>query len=164
MDLVGMEGYLKLEGKWWQNEEWIALLEDFDKEPTLYEVIHNFIINKVVPCSKCVEISGRFVSRIITVKGKHPDKEEYEYARIMLSPTDVAEGVPDAESDLIAEFDYYDLVRILRGEIGFMLPLFQGRGHLLGNITCAIDLRDIIDAANGKEVVDRPNCWPRGHP
>ncbi|MBD3227502.1 MAG: hypothetical protein GF329_04865 [Candidatus Lokiarchaeota archaeon] len=163
--------YKKLEDDWWNKEDWIIPEydedgEEFeDKEPRVYQLIHDFVINKVIPSPKCVELSGRYVSRVITMEVEHPDRPgENEYARILLSPTDIADGVPDAEPDLVIHIDYYDLVRALRGELNLMAPLMAGRGYLLGNITAAIDLQDMMDAANGKEVVERPDCWPRGHP
>ena len=162
--------YKRLEGKWWENEDWI--IPDYDddeaedKEPTAYKLIHDFVINKVVPNNKCVELSGRYVSRVITIEVSHPDSKDgrCQYARIMLSPTDIADGVPDAEPDLVVHIDYYDLARALQGDLDLMYPLLTGRGFLLGNITAAIDLKDIIDAANGVPVTPRPDCWPLGHP
>ena len=45
-----------------------------------------------------------------------------------------------------------------------MTPLWSGGGWILGNMTAALDLRDIMDAANGKSVQSRPKIWPLGSP
>lgn len=158
--------YKELPNKWWMEQDWMYFDSDEEEtqEPGVYKVLHDFIINKVIPCAKCVELSGRFVPRVITLEVIHPKKEEPEYARIILSPTDVAPGIPNVEPDLYIHIRYYDFVRSLMGVIDIMQPLFEGHGWILGNTTASIDLKDLLDAANGKEVVERPKCWPVGHP
>ncbi|NVM28254.1 MAG: hypothetical protein HWN65_05390 [Candidatus Helarchaeota archaeon] len=155
--------YTVLEGQWWFEEEWLFPPEDPDQEPSTYQMIHDFIINKVVPCAKCVEVSSRFLPRTIVIEAEHP-KRGNEYARIILSPTDVREGRPDVEPDLVIHIKYYDLVRVLRGDLDIMDPLFQGAGWLIGNIVSGYDLKDLMDVAHGRELVPRAKAWPIGHP
>lgn len=154
--------YIEPTEKWWLEKEWIFPPEE-DREPTCYEVVYSFIINKVVPCARCVELSGRFLPRTIVIESEHPIRGT-EYARIIISPVDVADGAPTVEPDLIIHIRYYDLVRALDGEIDIMQPLFFGNGWLVGNTTTGFDLKDLVDVANGKKLVDRPKAWPIGHP
>ncbi|MHA1297892.1 MAG: hypothetical protein ACTSO9_00445 [Candidatus Helarchaeota archaeon] len=154
--------YIEPEGNWWEEREWIFPPEE-DREPSCFELVYSFIINKVVPCAKCVELSGRFLPRTITIEAEHP-KRGNEYARIIISPVDVAEGAPVKEPDLIIHIKYYDLLRVLEGDLDIMKPLFNGQGWLIGNTTTGFDLKDLVDVANGKQLVPRPKAWPIGHP
>jgi len=154
--------YKELEGQWWLEKDWIFPPED-DREPSTYQLIHDFIINKVVPKSECVELSSHFLPRIIVIEAEHP-RRGIEYARIILSPTDVREGRPDVEPDLIIHIKYYDFVRVLDGELDIMCPLFQGQGWLIGNIVTGFDMKDLMDVANGHELIPRAKAWPIGHP
>ena len=74
------------------------------------------------------------------------------------------EGRPDVEPDLVIHIKYYDLVRALKGELDIMAPLFSGHGWLLGNIVTGYDLKDLMDIANGRELIPRAKAWPIGHP
>jgi hypothetical protein len=121
------------------------------------------MVSNIVGNPKAVEIAGFFVPRVILLEIDHP-KRETEYVRIMISPTDIAPGIPDAEPDLIIHFRYYDFIRTMLGELDIMTPLWSGGGWILGNMTAALDLRDIMDAANEREVQKRPKIWPLGSP
>ena len=145
--------YVEMEGEWWLEKEWIFPPED-GQEPSAYQLIQNFIINKVIPSAQCVELSSRFLPRTIVIEAEHPTRGN-EYARIILSPTDVREGRPDVEPDLIIHIKYYDLVRALNGDLDIMDPLFQGEGWLIGNIVTGYDLKDLMDIANGRELIER---------
>ena len=155
--------YIELEGQWWFEEDWIFPPEEPDQEPSMYQLIHDFIINKVVPNARCVELSSHFLPRTIVIEAEH-SKRETQYARIILSPTDVREGRPYVEPDLIVHIKYYDLVRVLRGDLDIMHPLFLGHGWLMGNIVTGFDLNDLLEVANGHELTPRPGSWPIGHP
>lgn len=155
--------YQEFEGQWWFEEDWIFPPEEEDQEPSVYQLIHDFIINKVVPNAQCVELSSHFLPRTIVIEAVHP-RREVQYARIILSPTDVREGRPDVEPDLVVHINYYDFVRVLRGDLDIMEPLFQGAGWLMGNIVTGFDLNDLIEVANGKPLTPRPHSWPIGHP
>jgi len=154
--------YKEPTGNWWEELDWIFPPEE-DREPTCYELVQSFIINKVVPSAKCVELSGRFLPRVITIEAEHPIRGN-EYARIIISPVDVADGAPTVEPDLLIHIRYYDLLRVLDGDMDIMKPLFSGEGWLIGNTTTGFDLKDLVDVANGKELVKRPKAWPIGHP
>jgi hypothetical protein len=155
--------YKEMEGQWWFEKDWIFPPEEENQEPSTYQLIHDFIINKVIPNAHCVELSSHFLPRIIVIEAEHP-KRGFEYARIILSPTDVREGRPDVEPDLVVHIKYYDFVRVLDGELDIMSPLFQGQGWLLGNIVTGFDLKDLLDVANGYELMPRAKAWPIGHP
>lgn len=155
--------YKELPDGWWQSADFLMPRES---EPSAFEALHDFMVNKVVPSPLAVELAGHFVSRVILLEVEYPQREEYEYVRIMISPTDIAPGIPEAEADLIVHINYYDLMRVLSGEPDFdiMTPLWAGAGTLIGNVTAGLDLKDILDAAVEKEKVPRPQIWPRGNP
>ncbi|MHA1379499.1 MAG: hypothetical protein ACTSRG_14090 [Candidatus Helarchaeota archaeon] len=153
--------YKELADNWWREVEFI--LPGRTEEPTIFEIFHDMMVSNIVGNPKAVEVAGYFVPRVILLEIDHP-KRETEYVRIMISPTDIAPGIPDAEPDLIIHVRYYDFIRTLLGEIDIMAPLWSGGGWILGNMTAALDLRDIMDAANGKDVQPRPKIWPLGSP
>ncbi|NVM53355.1 MAG: hypothetical protein HWN66_06590 [Candidatus Helarchaeota archaeon] len=155
--------YKELPDGWWLETNFLLPRE---KEPTAFEALQDFMINKIVPSPTAVELAGHFVSRIVLLEVEHPKKDEYEYVRIMISPTDIAPGTPNAEADLLVHTNYYDLIRVLKGEPNFdiMTPLWAGAGYIIGNVTAGLDLKDIIDAAVEKERVPRPSIWPLGNP
>ena len=155
--------YKELPDKWWLDADFLLPRQE---EPTVFEALHDFMVNKIVSSPNAVELAGNFVSRIILLEVKHPKKDEFEYVRIMISPTDIAPGTPDAEADLFVHINYYDLMRVLSGDPNFdiMTPLWAGAGHLIGNVTAGLDLKDILDAAVEKERVPRPSIWPLGNP
>ena len=159
---IGYE-YKELPDGWWEDADFLMPRES---EPSAFEALHDFMVNKIVPSPTAVELAGHFVSRIILLEVKHPKKEEIEYVRIMISPTDIAPGTPEAEADLRVRINYYDLMRVLNGEANFdiMTPLWAGAGELIGNVTAGLDLKDILDAAVEKERVPRPAIWPLGNP
>ncbi|MHA1267169.1 MAG: hypothetical protein ACTSRS_18155 [Candidatus Helarchaeota archaeon] len=159
---VGYE-YKELPEGWWHKADFLM---PHDEEPTAFEALQDFMVNKIVPSPTAVELAGNFVSRVILLEVEHPKKDTYEYVRIMISPTDIAPGTPDAEADLIVHINYYDLMRVLCGEPNFdiMTPLWAGAGYLIGNVTAGLDLKDILDAAVEKERVPRPSIWPLGNP
>jgi len=153
--------YRELADQWWKEVDFI--LPGRTEEPTIFEIFHDMMVSNIVGNPKAVEVAGYFVPRVILLEIEHP-RRETEYVRIMISPTDIAPGIPDAEPDLIIHFRYYDFIRTLLGEIDIMAPLWSGGGWIIGNMTAALDLRDIMDAANGKEVQQRPKIWPLGSP
>jgi hypothetical protein len=59
---------------------------------------------------------------------------------------------------------YFDFLRVLRGDLDMMVPLFQGAGWLIGNIVTGFDLKDLLDVANGRDLMPRAKAWPIGHP
>ena len=66
--------------------------------------------------------------------------------------------------DLIIHMLYYDFVRILIGEIDMMAPIWAGNGWIIGNLTCGLDLRDLLAASTDKDAQKRPAMWPLGSP
>ena len=159
---IGYE-YKELPEGWWLEADFLMPRQE---EPTAFEALQDFMVNKIVPSPTAVELAGNFVSRVILLEVEHPRKDTYEYVRIMISPTDIAPGTPEAEADLVVHINYYDLMRVLAGESNFdiMTPLWAGAGYLIGNVTAGLDLKDILDAAVEKERVPRPNIWPLGNP
>ncbi len=153
-----------LPDQWWIDEDWISLK---DKEPTPYVLLFDFIINKVTASPECIITSSNFPPRSIIFETTHPVRG-VEYARLRISPTSVVEGAPEPgsniEVDLILKMDYYDLAKMLIGTESVMAPIADGRTVLIGNLTAGIDLKDIVDLANGRPKEGRAMMWPDGHP
>ena len=154
--------YKELSDGWWHELDWI--LPGRDKEPSIFELFHDMMIGSIVGNPISLEIASKMVPRIILIEIEHPKKSEVEYVRIMINPTDIKPGIPDTEPDLIIHMKYYDFVRIIQGELDMMAPIWSGNGWILGNLTCGLDLRDLLDASTGREVNPRPNMWPLGSP
>ncbi len=152
---------------WYKNVDWINLK---DKEPDLYTLLFDFLINKMAPCPACVMTTANFPPRSILIETRHPIRG-VEYARMRISPGSVVNGAPDPgsmiEVDTVLRIDYYDLVRILLGEIDTIDPIADGSATYIGNMTALLDLKDAIDLAIKGDLsakVPRPLMWPDGHP
>jgi putative sterol carrier protein len=153
--------YKELAAGWWHELDWI--LPGREKEPNIYELFHDMMIGSIVGNPVSLEIASKMVPRIILIEIEHPQRE-IEYVRVMINPTDLKPGIPDTEPDLIIHMLYYDFVRILTGEIDMMAPIWAGNGWILGNLTCGLDLRDLLAASTDKDVQRRPAMWPLGSP
>jgi putative sterol carrier protein len=153
--------YKELPDGWWHELDWI--LPGREKEPTLYELFHDMMIGSIVGNPMSLEIASKMVPRIILIEIEHPERE-VEYVRVMINPTDLKPGIPDTEPDLIIHMLYYDFVRILIGEIDMMAPIWAGNGWIIGNLTCGLDLRDLLAASTDKDAQKRPAMWPLGSP
>ena len=153
--------YKEMPDEWWQELDWI--LPGRDKEPTVYELFHDMMIGSIVGNPIALEVASKMVPRIILIGIEHP-KREIEYIRVMINPTDIKPGIPDTEPDLIIHMQYYDFVRILTGDLDMMAPIWAGNGWIIGNLTCGLDLRDLLDASTRNDVNPRPNMWPLGSP
>ena len=153
--------YKTLPEGWWHELDWI--LPGREKEPTLYELFHDMMIGSIVGNPTSLEIASKMVPRIILIEIEHPERE-IEYVRLMINPTDLKPGIPDTEPDLIIHMLYYDFVRILIGEIDMMAPIWAGNGWIIGNLTCGLDLRDLLAASTDKDAQKRPAMWPLGSP
>lgn len=153
--------YKELPDGWWKELDWI--LPGREQEPNVYELFHDMMIGAIVGNPISLEVASKMVPRIILIEIEHP-KRDIEYVRVMINPTDIKPGIPDTEPDLIIHVKYYDFVRILTGELDMMAPIWAGNGWIIGNLTCGLDLRDLLDASTGGEVNPRPAMWPLGSP
>ena len=99
---------------------------------------------------------------------KHERKKTIERLSFMISPTSVTPEVPDTEPDLIIRISFYDIAKFLLGKASFSESFFLGRGELYGNALALIDIADILEVAQGKEInrakEERPKIWPVGFP
>jgi hypothetical protein len=155
---------------WWRESpksEWIV---DRGREPTAYELLHDFIIGKTFLASQAVTIASTPPSRLILFEIKHPVRG-MEFARLFMSPTDVMDGASDEEPDLVVRMDYYEFAAILCGEVPLLNGVYEGRCQVIGNITAGLDLYDITEATHGRTPapdnqtpIPRPKMWPLGHP
>jgi len=170
---------------WWKDVEWINLK---DHEPTLYELLFDYFINKMASDPDTVMQTSLYPPRSILIVTKHP-KRGVEYTRFRLSPATVVQEVPEPgsniEVDAIVTFrSYYTLVRALLGEIPLTDAVCDGTATVIGNFTALMDLRDSIHTAQHKDspyfklfaekfglrpgidrgIPPRPLMWPHGHP
>jgi hypothetical protein len=156
---------------WWREYPHSLWIVDRGREPTAYELLHDFIVGKTMTSPLAISIGSTPPSRLILFEVKHPTRG-VEYARIFLNPTDVMEGYAEEEPDVVVRIGYYDLVAVLCGELPPFNPLYEGRVEIIGNTVAAIDLLcDVLEATNGREAppgsptpIPRPVMWPLGHP
>lgn len=147
---------------WWREPPFSDWVTDRGREPTTYELFLDFIIGRSMKSAKAMELASLPPSRLIHYEIEHP-KRELEHVRLFMNPTDVLEGPPEEEPDLIIHMDYYCFASVLAGEISSFVAIYEGRAWVLGNTTAGIDQFDVMEAVAGREV-ERPKCWPRGHP
>ncbi len=147
---------------WWREPPYSEWITDRGREPTTYELFLDFIIGKAMKSPRAMELASLPPSRLIHYEIEHP-KRGIEHVRLFMNPTDVLEGPPEEEPDLIIHMDYYSFLAVLSGEISSFVAIYEGRGWVLGNTTAGLDQFDIQEAVAGREVV-RPKCWSRGHP
>ncbi len=156
---------------WWREYPHSLWIIDRGREPTTYELLHDFIVGKAMTNPLAISIGSAPPSRLVLFEVTHPSRG-VEYARIFLNPTDVMEGPSEEEPDVVVRIGYYDLVAVLCGEIPPFNPLYEGRVEIVGNTVAAIDLLcDMVEATNGREAapesstpIPRPVMWPLGHP
>ena len=153
--------YKELADRWWKDVDFI--LPGREEEPTIFEIFHDQMISGIVGNPDAISVAAEFVTRTILIEVEHP-KRGLEFVRIMINPMDISPGIPDQEPDLIIHMRYYDFVRTILGEIDMMSPIWAGNGWFLGNMTAALDMRDVMEVANGSPLPNRPAIWPRGVP
>jgi len=153
--------YKELPAGWWHEIDWI--LPGREQEPTVFELFHDMMIGSIVGNPTSLEVASKMVSRIILIEIEHP-RRDIEYVRVMINPTDIKQGIPNTEPDLIIHMQYYDYIRVIMGQLDMMAPIWAGNGWIIGNMTCGLDLRDLLDASNKGEVSPRPAMWPVGSP
>ncbi|MHA1130429.1 MAG: hypothetical protein ACTSQI_04615 [Candidatus Helarchaeota archaeon] len=154
--------YQELPHGWWKELDWI--LPGREEEPSVFELFHDMMIGTMIGDPISLEVAQKIVHRLILLEIENPKTDEVEYVRIMINPTDLKPGIPDTEPDLIIHMKYYDFVRVLMGKVDMMAPVWAGNGWIVGNMTCGLDLRDLLDASSKGEVAPRPAMWPIGSP
>ena len=156
----GETEYRELPDGWWKGIDW---LKSHEKEPTLEELIYGFITGRVVIAPEALDVASKIPPRVIVLRTEHP-KRGTEALTMMFAPVSIRAGEPDAEPDLTLTFKYYDLARSMIGELDIMAAIWGGRAEFIGNITAAMDLKDILDLSTGKERGKRVPAWPVGAP
>ena len=145
--------YKRLKTEWWKEEDWILPPYKNDIEPSIFKIIKDFVENKIIQNNKCLKQSKKNKLQVITFEVEHPDEDEYifQYTHILLNPIQVRDGVPDSTPDVILHIDYYDLIRILKGEIDLINILMVKRGYLIGDVSPISNFKDIIDISNQRD-------------
>ena len=153
--------YKELPDGWWKKVDW---LKTHEKEPTFEELIYGFTTGKIMTVPEALDLAAQIPPRLIVIRAEHP-KRGIESLTMMFAPVSIKPGEPEGEEpDLTLTLKYYDLVRSMIGEIDIMTAFFSGRGEINGNLTAAMDLKDIIDAASGRGKSGRPSAWSLGAP
>lgn len=155
---------------WWKEDPQSQWITDRGREPTAFELLHDFIIGKVMSVPEAVSVASLPPTRLYHFKIDHPERGREE-ARLTMNPTDVMEGAPDQEPDLVLQMDYYCLVGMLLGEVPVFTPIYEGRAKITGNMTAGMDLSDVLQCTHGLKIpsnsptpTPRPDVWPCGHP
>lgn len=140
---------------WMKDCEW---LRNKDVEPSMYDLFVDYMIagasKKAVGSMVVTKMLNRFKDvppLSILIEGRHPERGR-DYVRIRMSPFGLYKGAPEPgsliEPDIIIRIDYYDMIRILRGEMDFMDPICDGLAAIDGNL----NLFDSFES--GDEVFD----------
>ena len=152
--------------KWWHQIPWIR--QKTDTEPAGVMLFVDYMLDQAIITPEAVKIASLIPHRLILIEMVHPKKKTIERLSFMISPTSVTPEIPDAEPDLIIRVSYYDIARFLLGKATFSESFFVGRGELYGNALALIDIADILEVAQGKEIQQakeqRPSIWPVGFP
>ncbi|MDY6965716.1 MAG: hypothetical protein SVM80_07080 [Halobacteriota archaeon] len=126
----------------WMNDcEW---LRNKDNEPSMYELFIDYLIAGASKQAAGGMVVTKMLNRFkdlpplsILIEGRHPTKGR-DYVRIRMSPFGLYEGAPEPgsniEPDIIIRIDYYDMIRILKGEMDFMDPICDGLAAIDGNL------------------------------
>ncbi|MHA1299808.1 MAG: hypothetical protein ACTSO9_10265 [Candidatus Helarchaeota archaeon] len=152
--------------KWWHEIPWIR--QKTESEPSGLMLFIDYMLDQAIITPEAVKIASLIPHRLILIEIVHPKKKVIERLSFMISPTSVTPEVPDTEPDLIIRISYYDIAKFLLGKAGFSESFFLGRGELYGNALALIDIADILEVAQGKEIEKakeaRPKIWPVGFP
>ncbi|MHA1376957.1 MAG: hypothetical protein ACTSRG_01120 [Candidatus Helarchaeota archaeon] len=152
--------------KWWHQIPWIR--QKTDSEPSGLMLFIDYMLDQAIITPEAVKIASLIPHRLILIEMVHPKKKVIERLSFMISPTSVTPEVPDTEPDLIIRISYYDIAKFLLGKASFSESFFLGRGELYGNALALIDIADILEVAQGKEIEkakeSRPKIWPVGFP
>jgi hypothetical protein len=152
--------------KWWFEIPWIR--QKTESEPSGLILFVDYMLDQAIITPEAVKIASLIPHRLILIEMVHPKKKIIERLSFMISPTSVTPEVPDTEPDLIIRISFYDIAKFLLGKASFSESFFLGRGELYGNPLALIDIADILEVAQGKEIEKakeaRPNFWPVGFP
>ena len=152
--------------KWWFGIPWIR--QKTETEPSGLMLFIDYMLDQAIITPEAVKIASLIPHRLILIEIIHPKKKTIERLSFMISPTSVTPEVPDTEPDLIIRISFYDIAKFLLGKASFSESFFLGRGELYGNALALIDIADILEVAQGKEInrakEERPKIWPVGFP
>ena len=153
-----------MEEGWYKTCPFIA---DKTSEPTPYRLLFDFLIGGGMGGLESFMQGGTTVSAggllptimkiipmftdmppfLILIETKHPTRGR-EHVRFRLSPLAIVEGPPEPniEPDLILRIDYYDLVRLFLGELGFIDPFCDGLATIDGNMSVFLQFQDMFES------------------
>ena len=148
-----------LEADWFKKAEFVSNKEE---EPSPYRLMFDFMIGGAVggmegmlTSSSGMPMLGKMMSMFtnappisLLIETDHPVRGK-EHVRIRLTPFSVLEGPPpvgsNIEPDIIMRIDYYDLVRILMGEISFVDPVCDGHASIEGNLASFMEFEGVFE-------------------
>lgn len=129
-----------LQEGWAEKCDW---LRSRDEEPSMYDLFVDYMIagaTKKAGGMVVTKMLNRFKDvppLSILIEGRHPQRGR-DYVRIRMSPFGLYKGAPEPgtliEPDIIIRIDYYDMVRVLMGEIDIMDPICDGLASIDGNL------------------------------
>lgn len=152
-------------------EDWYktaAFVSNKEEEPTPYRLLFDWLIGSglggfgdmmsggsgttigsVAPMiMKIMPLFTSLPPMSILIETLHPVRDR-EHVRISTSPFGIHDGAPkpgyNLEPDIIMRIDYYDLVRIILGEMSFADPLCDGLATIEGNLFSFMTFGDMFD-------------------
>lgn len=148
-----------LEADWFKKAEFVSNKEE---EPSPYRLMFDFMIGGAVggmegmlTSSEGMPMLGKMMSMFtnappisLLIETDH-QKRGKEHVRVRLTPFSVLEGPPpvgsNIEPDIIMRIDYYDLVRMLTGEISFIDPVMDGWATIEGNLASFMEFEGVFE-------------------
>ncbi|MDY6966347.1 MAG: hypothetical protein SVM80_10345, partial [Halobacteriota archaeon] len=147
-------------------EDWYKtcdFISDKNEEPTPYKLFFDFMIvgytdsfANVMTSSMGGTVFQKMMSMMtnmppmtLLIESAHT-KRGLEYVRISMMPFGILEGPPEPgsckEPDIIMSMEYYDLVRLLTGEIeNFIDPFCDGLASIEGNLVALAEFEDVFE-------------------
>ncbi|MDY6958110.1 MAG: hypothetical protein SVK08_03030 [Halobacteriota archaeon] len=148
-----------LPADWYKEASFVSNKEE---EPSPYRLIFDFMIGGAMDGIGNVmgssggtpmlgKLMGMFVNMppvAILIETAHPTRG-LEHVRLRLSPFAIYDGPPEVgsniEPDIIMRMNYYDFVRMLTGDIGFVDPICDGLATVEGNLMSMMQFGGMFD-------------------
>lgn len=144
---------------WYKTSNFVS---DKENEPTPYKLFFDFMIGGALmgglegamTQSGSSDVMGKMLGMFtklppftLLIESSHP-KRGLEYVRINMSPFGIKEGAPEVgskeEPELIMSIDYYDLVRLITGELNFIDPFCDGLATIDGDMGVFMQFENVF--------------------
>ena len=159
-EMEHMKPHPPLKEDWYKTANFVT---NKDEEPTPYRLFFDFMIvgytdsfANIMSSSRGGTVFQKMMTMMtnmpqmtILIESEHP-KRGLEYVQIGMMPFGITEGPPEPgsceEPDVIMSIDYYDLVRLMTGEIeNFIDPFSDGHASIEGNLMAFVEFEDVFE-------------------